>query len=121
MRRGSTVAQDYGRSRRAREAPVNGGEFAPLGGGGYARDRPRSFAGDAAALANRLGHERFAVVGVSAGGPYALACAHELPARIAATTIVGCMAPGADPGTGLPRLARAGLRCVHARPEACAR
>ena len=81
----------------------------------------RSFAGDAAALATCLGRERFAVIGVSAGGPYALACAHELRARIAVAAIVGCMAPGSDPGVGLPRLARAGLRCVEARPEACAR
>jgi pimeloyl-ACP methyl ester carboxylesterase len=37
------------------------------------------FADDVAQLADALGHERFAVVGVSTGGPYALACAMSYP------------------------------------------
>ena len=37
---------------------------------------------DIAALADRLGHKRFGVLGVSCGGAYALASAHELPERI---------------------------------------
>jgi len=37
------------------------------------------FAAYLAELADQFGSQRFAVVGVSAGGPYALACAHELP------------------------------------------
>ena len=79
------------------------------------------FAHDAAALADALGHARFGVVGVSAGGPYALACAHELPARVAAAAVVSSMAPGACPSAGLPLPARLGLRAVRARPRSCAR
>lgn len=37
---------------------------------------------DLVVVADYLGHERFGVLGVSCGGPYALACAHELAARI---------------------------------------
>lgn len=79
------------------------------------------FAHDAAALADALGHARFGVVGVSAGGPYALACAHELPVRVAAAAVVSSMAPGACPSAGLPLPARLGLRAVRARPRSCAR
>ena len=79
------------------------------------------FAADAAALAEGLGHERFAVVGVSAGGPYALACAHELPARVAVTAVVSCMAQGACRSAGLTPLGRAALRIVRQRPQACER
>ncbi len=50
-----------------------------------------SFAGDVAQLADALDRARFAVVGVSAGGPYALACAHELPRRVAVAGVVSCM------------------------------
>src|ERR1700694_3865256 len=41
-----------------------------------------AFAADVRELADALAIERFSVVGVSAGGPYALAIAHEMPARV---------------------------------------
>lgn len=40
------------------------------------------WADDVAQLADHLGHARFGVLGVSCGGPYALACAHRLPQRL---------------------------------------
>jgi pimeloyl-ACP methyl ester carboxylesterase len=50
-------------------------------------------AGDLAALADHLGIERFSVLGWSAGGPYALACAALLGDRVRAVATIGSMAP----------------------------
>ena len=79
------------------------------------------FADDIAALADHLGHERFAVAGVSAGGPYALACAHALPERVAAAAVVSSMSPGAPPdlAPGISPMLRIGLRAVRRLPRAC--
>ena len=43
---------------------------------------------DVVELADHLGIDRFAVVGVSGGGPYALACAYKIPKRLTACGIV---------------------------------
>ena len=53
----------------------------------------RDWAADVAEVADHLGHERFLVVGLSGGGPYALACAHDLPERVAAIALLGSVAP----------------------------
>ncbi len=97
----------------------------------------RSWPRDVAALADALGLDRFAVLGVSAGGPYAAACAHALPDRVAVTAIVSGTVPLWGPASrpadtpllrlGVrtvrhPRASRAAgealLRAVRARPGA---
>lgn len=76
------------------------------------------FAADVAGLADRLAIDRFALLGVSAGGPYALACALALGDRITATAAVSCLTPGPAPhdGRGLPVHVRAGLGFVVRHP-----
>ncbi|MGD2054293.1 MAG: alpha/beta hydrolase [Gammaproteobacteria bacterium] len=53
---------------------------------------------DIRALADALGIRNFAVVGVSGGGPGALACAWKMPDRIHALSIVASAAPTNVPG-----------------------
>jgi pimeloyl-ACP methyl ester carboxylesterase len=76
---------------------------------------------DVEAVADRLGLERFAVVGYSSGGKFALACAYALPARITAAGVVSGTAPPNMPGFGgtvdaADRLSR--FLAVRARPLA---
>ncbi len=54
-------------------------------------------------LADHLGVARFHVSGLSAGGPYALACAHQLPESVLAGAAIDCGAPadGLNSGEGL--------------------
>jgi pimeloyl-ACP methyl ester carboxylesterase len=52
---------------------------------------------DVAALADHLKLESFAVVGVSGGGPHAIACARLLPERVTAAGIVSGVGPLGDP------------------------
>jgi pimeloyl-ACP methyl ester carboxylesterase len=44
-------------------------------------------------VADQLGLDRFAMIGLSGGGPYVLACCHLFPDRIAVGGILGGMAP----------------------------
>ena len=55
-------------------------------------------AGDIATLAEALGFERFAIIGVSGGGPYAVAVAAALPRRVTLLALVGPIGPIADHG-----------------------
>ena len=48
---------------------------------------------DLTALANTLGIERFSVVGVSGGGPYAAACAWKIPERLISVGIICGLGP----------------------------
>jgi pimeloyl-ACP methyl ester carboxylesterase len=50
-------------------------------------------AGDAAALADALGIDRFLTFGFSGGGPHALACAALLPGRVVAAVVLASVAP----------------------------
>lgn len=58
-----------------------------------------SVADDVVAVADALGIERFAVLGMSLGGPYALACAVRHPERVRAVGVVAApaIAPELDP------------------------
>lgn len=51
------------------------------------------FAADIDAFADQLALDRFALVGLSGGGPYVLACAHELPHRVSAAAVLGGIGP----------------------------
>lgn len=57
----------------------------------------REWAEDAAVVVDHLGHDEFAVVGLSGGGPYALACAHELADRVTAVGLLGSVCPLTGP------------------------
>ncbi len=48
---------------------------------------------DVAQLADTLGIGRFAVAGISGGGPYAAACAHAMPDRVTAAAIISGVGP----------------------------
>jgi pimeloyl-ACP methyl ester carboxylesterase len=54
-------------------------------------DRLREWPADVAETADLLGIEKFAVQGMSAGGPYALACAHMLSDRVTACSLVSAV------------------------------
>jgi len=69
----------------------------------------RAFADDIAVLADELALERFGLIGLSGGGPYVLAVAHQLPERVVAAVVLGGVAPTVGdetPGGGLPDLTR---------------
>jgi pimeloyl-ACP methyl ester carboxylesterase len=53
---------------------------------------------DVVEAAARLGLNRFAVLGISGGGPYAAACAWKLPDRLTCAGIVSSLAPFDVPG-----------------------
>ena len=55
------------------------------------------WAGDVATLADHLKIERFAVAGVSGGGPHAAACARFLPERVTVAAIVSGVGPTSNP------------------------
>lgn len=68
------------------------------------------FALDLEIVADALGIEEFAVIGLSGGGPYALGVAHTFPDRVVAAGVLGGVAPTVGPDSvpgGAMRLGRA--------------
>ncbi|MEM9491578.1 MAG: alpha/beta hydrolase [Myxococcota bacterium] len=79
------------------------------GTGGSSHDSRRtllSWADDIAQCADAIGAPRFAAVGLSGGGPYVLACAHQLAQRMVVGVSLGGLGPtaGTDRAPGLPAL-----------------
>lgn len=60
-----------------------------------------TFAEDAAAFADILGISKFALLGVSGGGPFAAACASAIPERLFACALVSTIAPPGTDTTGM--------------------
>lgn len=66
---------------------------------GFGRSTPKpgrrflDWPSDVCELADQLGLERFAAMGVSGGGPYAAACAREIPERLTHVAIVCGVGP----------------------------
>jgi pimeloyl-ACP methyl ester carboxylesterase len=95
-----------------------------FGGSSFVRGRALlDWPGDVDALADRLGLERFAVVGYSSGGKYAIACASSLPERVTLAGVVAGTGPPEIPGfrAGLGGIDRISLTlATRARPLALA-
>jgi pimeloyl-ACP methyl ester carboxylesterase len=77
------------------------------------------FADDLRHLAAVARWRRFAVVGVSSGGPYALACGHALPDLVGAVAVSASLSPACAPHAvpGLPPGLRAGMRALARAPR----
>lgn len=72
------------------------------------RRRMVDFADDLRQLAAQLGLKKFALLGVSGGGPYAAACAATIPRLLSAALLVCSLAPTDAPDTtkGMVRINR---------------
>lgn len=64
----------------------------------YQYDTVVAFAEDLRTMADTLGIDKMAVIGLSGGGPYTLGCAAAMPDRVVAVGVLGGVAPtrGAD-------------------------
>ena len=80
------------------------------------------WAEDVAELADALEIDRFSILGVSGGGPYAAACAYKIPDRLDAVGIVCGMGPADVPGlmANMSRTYRQGLRLCGRLPAIAA-
>ncbi|HEY6524957.1 MAG TPA: alpha/beta hydrolase [Solirubrobacteraceae bacterium] len=82
-----------------------------------------AFAGDLTALVDALAIERFFLVGVSAGGPYALAAAHALEGRVIRAAVCSSLSPLCAPHRtpGMPLRIRLALAALAAMPRTARR
>ena len=69
-----------------------------------------AFADDLRIIADTLGVDKMAVIGLSGGGPYALACAAGLPDRVVAVGVLGGVAPTHGPDAISGGAMKLGLR-----------
>ncbi|HEY0302064.1 MAG TPA: alpha/beta hydrolase [Rhizomicrobium sp.] len=69
-------------------------------------DRLLGWPDDVAEAADQFGLSRFSVQGMSAGGPYALACVHRLGERVAACSLVSAVPPPEIARRAGPRVRR---------------
>jgi pimeloyl-ACP methyl ester carboxylesterase len=60
-------------------------------------DQIVDFVPDLRELADRLDIDDFGLIGLSGGGPYVLACAHDMPERVQAAVVLGGVAPSVGP------------------------
>jgi pimeloyl-ACP methyl ester carboxylesterase len=111
-----SIARDLGIRHLALSRPGTGGSDRAL-----ARTM-LGFAADVRALADALELARLDLVGVSAGGPYALAIAHQLPERVRRVALCSSLSPAWAPRhtLGMPRRIRLALRLLTAVPGGCA-
>jgi pimeloyl-ACP methyl ester carboxylesterase len=74
---------------------------------------------DIVELADALEIDRFSILGVSGGGPYAAACACKIPNRLDVVGIICGMGPVDVPGLmrNMPRVYRLGLRFTGRFPQ----
>lgn len=63
----------------------------------YRYDAFSDWASDIKNLAEAFELEHFGVIGLSGGGPYALACAHAMPDRVVVAVVLGGVAPTVGP------------------------
>ncbi|BBY66958.1 alpha/beta fold hydrolase [Mycolicibacterium helvum] len=79
-------------------------------------DNVLAFAGDLAIIADTLGVDKMAVVGLSGGGPYTLGCATAMPDRVVAAAVLGGVAPTVGPdaiGGGLMKVGTAAAPLIE--------
>jgi pimeloyl-ACP methyl ester carboxylesterase len=86
----------------------------------HARRTFRDFADDMSELADHLGLDRFAVAGLSGGGPHALACAAFLAPRVTAVSLLSGIGPVSEKGSeaGMMRANRVLTRLSRTVPAA---
>lgn len=80
-------------------------------------DRVADYAQDAALVLDGLGVGPVAVVGNSAGGPFAAACAAQLPGRVASLTLVSPLGRPEWPTAGMATGERLSLEVSRHAPE----
>jgi pimeloyl-ACP methyl ester carboxylesterase len=73
---------------------------------------------DVAAAADALGIDRFAVAGISAGAPYAAACAYKIPNRLTKVAIISGVGPMDLPGAieEMPSVRQLGAKVARNAP-----